>query len=659
MALSEIEKLERRYADNPQGLTFAPLAEVHRKNGDVARALELLRPGLTIHPDYIPASIVLGRCHLDLGELPASEAAFAHVLALDGENVIALKALADITERLSRFDEAERWLRTLLEIDRSNDDARDQLGRVEAARRQTEGSAVVLGGEEAVAGGATASALVGGEVETTSPADAVSAADDDAGGTRADPDQPEATLTPAPALTGEPMLGWVAAPESAGVPDVTPLDLEELGTAGDFEGPRPEGIELDHAVELNDPVQPLSGLVGRDEGTGEAGSHDGAGEFRVEMAEDIVLNSSGGSEFQMANAAEELLGVRESREMEPSPPELPGVTPTLDASPVDDSSVGNSPAEASDAQPWQPSASESDASSAEAMAPYTADSATTSREDDEAPSSEPARENSLDTAHPMLTESSSAEPDASAKASTETAGEAGTALAADGNGIPGMEPDAMAASAAPWSVPIAESPRQLEPEPVMTASMAELLLQQGYPAEALTVYRHLVSRGGGEPRFQEKIAELEQLVAKPGTAEPEPAAAEPTSAPAPVYSVLVTHGQSVQGLLRNVLAARPPAIASGPAVHGTTRSGGEEAGGAPTRPAHDSLSLSSVFGEESTPTQPAVPSGAGGGPGQSGVSFDEFFGGSGAPSAPRPVRAPDAKGDDLDQFHAWLQNLKR
>ncbi len=138
MALSEIEKLERRYAENPQGLTFAPLAEVHRKNGDTARALELLRPGLTLHPDYIPASIVLGRCHLDLGDLPAAEAAFTHVLALDGENVIALKSLADITERLFRFDEAERWLRTLLAVDRSNDDARDQLGRVETARRQAE-----------------------------------------------------------------------------------------------------------------------------------------------------------------------------------------------------------------------------------------------------------------------------------------------------------------------------------------------------------------------------------------------------------------------------------------------------------------------------------------------------------------------------------------
>ena len=120
MALSEIEKLERRYAENPQGLTFAPLAEVHRKNGEVQRALDLLGPGLSLHPDYIPASIVLGRCHLDLGDLPAAEAAFGHVLSLDGENVIALKALADVAERQHHFDRAEGWLTTLLAVDRSN-----------------------------------------------------------------------------------------------------------------------------------------------------------------------------------------------------------------------------------------------------------------------------------------------------------------------------------------------------------------------------------------------------------------------------------------------------------------------------------------------------------------------------------------------------------
>jgi hypothetical protein len=80
--------------------------------------------------------------------------------------------------------------------------------------------------------------------------------------------------------------------------------------------------------------------------------------------------------------------------------------------------------------------------------------------------------------------------------------------------------------------------------------------------------------------------------------------------------------------------------------------------GAPTRPAHDSLSLSSVFGEESTPTPPAVPAANAAAAPQGGVSYDEFFGGSTPSGSSRP-RAADAKSDDLDQFHAWLQNLKR
>ena len=137
MALSEIEKLERRYAENPQGLTFAPLAEVHRKNGEVAARAGSARSGsrrsiptTSRRASFSAAATwIWATCH-------AAETAFLHVLALDGENVIALKALADISERLLKFDEAERWLQTLLSVDRSNDDAREQLERVEIARRQ-------------------------------------------------------------------------------------------------------------------------------------------------------------------------------------------------------------------------------------------------------------------------------------------------------------------------------------------------------------------------------------------------------------------------------------------------------------------------------------------------------------------------------------------
>lgn len=533
MALSEIEKLERRYAENPQGLTFAPLAEVHRKNGDVARALELLRPGLTVHPDYIPASIVLGRCHLDLGELPAAEAAFNHVLSLDAENVIALKALADIAERMFRFDDAERVLNALLAVDRSNDEARDQLSRVDAARQQAEAGASVA-------------------PETVEAAEAA-------------PHDPAAAV-PAPLETievvGEAGLDWTAAVAGAEADEPAPLELEELESVDmDATEPPPEGIQLEQPVTLEDyvePVEPIVGLVGREEDLAEPSLPTFGGDFRVETAEDIVLESSGSREFQMASAAEELL-------------------------------VERAPAAEFDAEPGPTPEPETEPEESPVEAPVPAEVTAEAASADEPRDIEP----------------------------------------------PGPEP----------------TPPP-EPDLVITESMAELLLQQGYRAEALTVYRHLESRSPGDPRLLQKISELDAAPSEPAPLEVEQ--------PSPAWSVAVTRGRPVRDFLGAILAARPPAVAAGPSVHSeAARGSGGDAEGAPTRPAHDSLSLSSVFGEESAPNPPAVPAAGAGASAQGGVSYDEFFGAAGAPTAARPPRTPDSASDDLDQFHAWLQNLKR
>ena len=136
---------------------------------------------------------------------------------------------------------------------------------------------------------------------------------------------------------------------------------------------------------------------------------------------------------------------------------------------------------------------------------------------------------------------------------------------------------------------------------------------------------------------------------------------ETAEAPAPTppraYAARDTQGQAVGDFLRGVLAARPPAVAPAAAATAPSPPPGSEAAGAPTRPAPDALSLSSVFGEESSASPPAVPAPAP--PGAGGVSFDEFFGPLGSSGTPRSGRTPDPKSDDLDQFHAWLQNLKR
>ena len=46
---------------------------------------------------------------------------------------MALKSLADITERSKNYPESIRWLKYLLEIDRNNDEAQEQLLRVTEA----------------------------------------------------------------------------------------------------------------------------------------------------------------------------------------------------------------------------------------------------------------------------------------------------------------------------------------------------------------------------------------------------------------------------------------------------------------------------------------------------------------------------------------------
>src|SRR5581483_6629194 len=226
MSTSEIAKLESRWRDNPQGLTFAPLAEAYRKQGDPVRALEILLPGLERHPDYIPANIVLGRCHWDLDALEAAEQAFAHVLELDGENVIALKARADIAERRGRYDEAERWVEKLLTVDRSNDEAREQLARLREIRREAQ--------PEAPSGAATTPAASAPPEPERAPKTG-----------RAELSEPVAALEPAEPAPVPGLVHAAAAPEP---PPVTPA-----------RGPEPAPLPDDYEparVELPDPDAP-------------------------------------------------------------------------------------------------------------------------------------------------------------------------------------------------------------------------------------------------------------------------------------------------------------------------------------------------------------------------------------------------------------------
>jgi hypothetical protein len=213
-----------------------------------------------------------------------------------------------------------------------------------------------------------------------------------------------------------------------------------------------------------------------------------------------------------------------------------------------------------------------------------------------------------------------------------------------------------------------------EPEPVVTETMAELLVRQGQHAAALDVYRELAARAPHNARLQARVAELAAMQPAASSQSDAPAAPTPP-AERPRYGAAATGGRSAGDMLGQLLGARPGDVARrgwsepapSPAASPSTGADGaaptEDApAGAPTRPAPDHLSLSAVFGEEVSPVPPAAraaESAAGKAAKGDGVSFDEFFSGAAQSTAAR-ARAPRGRDDDdLDQFHAWLQNLKK
>ncbi len=127
---SEIEKLEARYRENPKGRNFAPLADAYRKAALIDNAIELCQSGLQLHPDYVSGHIVHGRCLVDKKDDSGAEGVFRRVLDLDPENILALKVLAEISERNERFAAAAEWLNRLLLADPMNGEAADGLSRV-------------------------------------------------------------------------------------------------------------------------------------------------------------------------------------------------------------------------------------------------------------------------------------------------------------------------------------------------------------------------------------------------------------------------------------------------------------------------------------------------------------------------------------------------
>src|SRR5665213_2211587 len=131
-----IEDLRKQFAENPRRV-FARLANEYRKSGDLDVAIEICRAHVPLQPTYISGYIVLGQALFERGQPDEARSTFETALALDPENLIALRQLGDIARASGDLEAARGWYHKLLEVDPQNDEIAAQLDALDAPQEQS------------------------------------------------------------------------------------------------------------------------------------------------------------------------------------------------------------------------------------------------------------------------------------------------------------------------------------------------------------------------------------------------------------------------------------------------------------------------------------------------------------------------------------------
>jgi tetratricopeptide (TPR) repeat protein len=650
---SEIEKLEKRWAENPKGRNFAPLADAYRKAGELDRAIELCKAGLARHPDYVSAHIVYGRCLIDLKNDAGASEVFSKVLSLDQENVLALKILAEISARGGRYDETVQWLSRLLNADPMNGEAAEALGRAKGKAAQAASGRAPAPLAVAPAAPAAAAPAVRAVVpRAPAPASAAATAPrmPAAAAPRAAPAAPPAPL-PRPAPPAPPARAGAGAesvvrlvPETAppGSPHPPPHHpLGPLGLEVVSEEP-PPSPEL-HVASAPQDIETFDGTLDFD-----ALAHGAARADGLEVAEEVQLKPE-------ELTVEGLAHTQYESGLYAPPPDA--ALPTDETFPSIDLPLimPDDVAEPAAAAPPEPVAPLPTARSVEPE-PSVLPAAVQLSDDDGA-----ADTAALSRAEPVL---------------TETMAELYLRQ--------GHQEDALRV----YRALLTQRPGDLRLQ-----ARVDALSPGGTPTHHAT--------GESLPEFLKRIlaGRLEAATPQPPPPPPPPAAPAPPAPPPPAAPPRATAVSPRPVIAEGAGDARGSPFNSALRIASLTHELGPpvDAPGEATRPAGDSLSLDQVFGEESPrsagpsaePAEPAAP-GPTPAPGAQtgGFSFDQFFspsagsrgaspgaggggargggGGGGGPAAGPPPGRVSGSGPrpavedegELDQFQAWLRGLK-
>jgi tetratricopeptide (TPR) repeat protein len=148
-ALSDaIRRHEERLARDPESLAFAQLADLYRKAGRTAAAIDLCREGLGRWPHYTTARLILAKALLADGQFEPALLEVDAILRTSPKDVQCHRLAAEVHRRAGRLDAAAEHLEQAVGLDPGDRESSTLLALLRAdtsARAETGGLARVLG----------------------------------------------------------------------------------------------------------------------------------------------------------------------------------------------------------------------------------------------------------------------------------------------------------------------------------------------------------------------------------------------------------------------------------------------------------------------------------------------------------------------------------
>ncbi len=118
---------------DPNGRAFVPLADAYRRAGRLDEALDLLREGLTRHPEYVSAHVVASWLHIERGALDEALGTLELILELDKDNRAGLKGMGQVLHERGDREGALEHLSHLAELEPEDAEAKALLDTIQAA----------------------------------------------------------------------------------------------------------------------------------------------------------------------------------------------------------------------------------------------------------------------------------------------------------------------------------------------------------------------------------------------------------------------------------------------------------------------------------------------------------------------------------------------